>query len=340
MTLDGRRVLVTGATGAVGQAVVDACLAAGASVKTFQRHGAPRTGVDVVAGDITDPDHVATAVQGCDAVVHLASLLHVSNPAPSLLPEYRRVNDEGTAHVVQACEHHGVARLVYASTIAVYGETRREQAPLGEDHPPAPSTAYGASKLAGEAHVRAARDAAGASNGVVLRLAAVYGAGVKGNYRRLARGIARGVYVRTGDGRNRRTLVHEADVAAATVLALTHPRAAGAVFNVTDGAVHEVREVVDAIATAMNRRPPRWTLPVPMVRAVASALETTAGVVGRRSPITSATIDKLLEDIAVDGTRIQASLGFRPRYSLVDGWREVIARWRVEGDLEPTGRVR
>jgi nucleoside-diphosphate-sugar epimerase len=225
-SLAGRRVLVTGATGAVGRAVTTALADAGADVHVLVRRHAPVPGASTThIGDITAPATVVPALAGCDAVVHLAALLHVVNPTAAVEADARRVNDEATAALVDASLAAGVSRLVYASTITVYGP----QAPgtlLDEQSPCRPDTAYGQTKLAGERHVLAARGAGGHPLGVVLRLAAVYGVGVKGNYRRLLDALARGRYIQIGQGRNRRVLVHEDDVARAVLLALTHPDAA------------------------------------------------------------------------------------------------------------------
>ena len=103
----------------------------------------------------------------------------------------------------------------------------------------------------------------------MLRLGAVYGAQVKGNYRRLLSALARGRFVPIGSGRNRRTLIYDKDVARAALLAVCHPDAAGRVFNVTDGEVHTMATIVRTLCTALGRRPPCLTLPAGPVRALA-----------------------------------------------------------------------
>jgi UDP-glucose 4-epimerase len=198
----------------------------------------------------------------------------------------------------------------------VYGPTARGCV-VDEQTPPRPDTLYGVTKLEGEEPVLGA-------GGVVLRLAAVYGPSMKGNYPRLVEAIRRGRLVMVGDGRNRRTLVHVDDVCAAALLAAEHADARGRVYNVTDGAVHELGEVVAAIAAALGRRPPGIRLPAGPVRVAAGLLEDALGAVGRGAPVRRATIDKLTEDVAVSGRRIQEELGFRPAYELRAGWRQAL----------------
>lgn len=327
--LTGRHVLVTGATGAIGHSVTVALAAAGAEVHALIRRPGevPAAAVKHI-GDITDPATVAAALPGIDTVVHLAALLHISDPTRALEGQYHRVNDQATADLVSACVAAGVRRIVHISTIAVYGQGRPGGPPLDETAPCAPSTAYGRTKLASERHVLAARGAADDRLGVVLRLGAVYGVGIKGNYRRLVEALARGRYVHVGAGRNRRVLVHEQDVADAVVLAAHHPAAAGRIFNVTDGRLHELRDIVAAICRALERPLPRVRVPVSLARTGAMGVEVVARLVRRRAPVTRRTIETLVEDVAVDGGRLQRDLGFAPRFDLERGWRDVVERMR------------
>jgi UDP-glucose 4-epimerase len=169
--------------------------------------------------------------------------------------------------------------------------------------------------------------------GTVLRLGAVYGSRIKGNYERLTRALARHRFIPIGNGFNRRTLVYNRDVARAAALVVSHPAAAGRVFNVTDGTFHTLNEIIESICSALGRKPPRFALPVSPVRWAAGLLEDGARVFGRSSPVTRATIDKYTEDIAVDSRRIQDELGFKPQYDLKTGWKETVEEMRRRGEL-------
>lgn len=319
--------LVTGATGAVGAAIVEA-VAPTHDVRTLSRRPpAPDlfpVPVTAVTGDVADASAVRRAVEGVDAVVHLAALLHIVNPPPHLRGEYERVNVHGTAAVLDAARQAGVSRVVLMSTIAVYGHAGRRM--LTEASPPAPDTFYGETKLAAERLALAAERADGTPLATVLRSAAVYGPRVKGNYQRLVLALSRGRFVPIGPGDNLRTLVHESDLAAAAALAVSDPGAAGRVYNVTDGAPHPLREIITAICDGLGRRPPRWHAPMAPIRVAMRA----AGLLDARLP---RMLDKYLEEVAVDGSLIQAELGFRPRYGLTEGWRATIDAMRREGTL-------
>ncbi len=331
----GRVALVTGATGMVGPRVLDAFRQAGFAVRTLSNtppdSGSVPADVEVRTGEISDAATVRDAVEGVAVVVHLAALLHIPDPPASLRDAYERTNVGGTRAVVEASLAAGVERVVFFSTIAVYGEATGDV--LTEDSPVRPATLYARTKAEAERIVLAARTAGGTPMGVVLRPGSVYGARVKGNYRRLVRALARRRFVPIGAGSNRRAMVYDKDVADAAVLAATHPAAAGRIYNVSDGEGHTLREIIGTICDALGRTPPRWHVPLWPVRAGVGLVESAARVVGARPLVSRATIDKYTEDIAVDSRRIRDELGFAPRYDLRAGWREAIAGMREAGEL-------
>ena len=323
-----RRVaLVTGATGAIGPSVV-AALSKTHDVRTFSRQPPPAglfpETVTPLTGDVADANAMRNAARGADVIVHLAALLHIVDPPQELRAEYERVNVTGTKTVIDAALAEGVSRVVLMSTIAVYGYGTRAR--LDEDSPVHPETFYGQTKLSAERVAIAARRPGGSSLATVLRSAAVYGPRVKGNYDRLVRALARRRFIPIGPGENLRTLIFDRDLASATALAATHPAAAGRVYNVSDGTPHSLREIIAAISQALGRRPPRWHAPVAPVRLALRA----ASIIDHRLP---RVLEKYLEEVAVDASRIQVELGFRPETDLLDGWRSTV------GEMRRTGRL-
>lgn len=153
---NGRKVLVTGAEGFIGSALVDMLVDSGAEVRAFvhykpyaekgnlARYLAPGSPVEMIAGDVRDAGRVMDAVAGCDTVFHLAALIGIpySYDSPGA---YVQTNVVGTENVAEACRRHAVRRLVHTSTSEVYGTART--APIGEDHPLQPQSPYSASKI-------------------------------------------------------------------------------------------------------------------------------------------------------------------------------------------------
>jgi nucleoside-diphosphate-sugar epimerase len=324
-----RSALVTGATGVIGPRLVQQLIASGYTVRVLVRRPPPAAllpeSVEVMIGDITYEDAVAAAVAGTTHVFHLAAKLHINDPDNSLAGQYRRTNVDGARIVAEAARDAGVSRFVFFSSIAVYGPSKPGEV-LHEGSPALATSLYGSTKRdAEEMLLSIRRQSDDEPLAVILRLGSVYGSRMKGNYRELVRWLRRGIFVPIGPGDNRRTLVHEEDVADAALLAAVHPAAAGGIYNVTDGDVHTFREIVAVICQVLGRAPPRLHVPIPVARACARALDSGLTLAGRTSRAGSL-VEKLLEDMAVDGSRIQEELGFRPRFDLRTGWGATIAR--------------
>ncbi len=245
--------------------------------------------------------------------------------------KYERVNVGGTATVVEAAIKAGVKRVVLFSTIAVYGQADGQV--LNEQSPTHPDTFYAQTKLAAEKIVLNARGADGQPLGTVLRLGAVYGSRIKGNYERLTRALAHNRFIPIGNGLNRRMLVYDKDVGRAAALTVSHPAAVGRVFNVTDGEFHTLNEIIESICSALGRKPPLLSLPVGPTRTLVGLIEQGSHAIGLKPPVTRAMIDKYTEDIAVDGSRIRTELGFKPQYDLRSGWQETVQEMRRMGEL-------
>ena len=329
-------ILVTGASGAVGPAVVDIVLNAGYRVRTLSIDPLPdiirEKGVEEITGDITDVPSVRQAMKGVKLVVHLAGLLHISEASSYMDKEYERVNVGGTTTVVSEALKANVSRIVFFSTIAVYGQSKGII--VNENKVPKPDTVYAKTKFSAEKIVLDAIDGEGSPIGVVLRFGAIYGPRMKGNYRRLTHSLASGRFLPIGSGKNRRTLVYDRDAAQAVLLAVEHHNAPGKVFNVSDGKFHTVHDILLAICRALGKRPPLFSLPLGAVRIMVTMAEKVARYLGSRAPITRTVIDKYVEDIAVESQRITDELGFAPIYDLEKGWLETLEIMRQSGDLK------
>lgn len=326
-----RKVLVTGATGAVGPLLVKRLLQEGFLVRTFSLDKMCDSSVwqgtvEEYIGDVTDSRAVQAAMKGVDLVVHMAALLHIVNPQNCMKEQYERVNVSGTANVMRAALQAGAQRVLLFSTIAVYGRSGGEI--LNESSKTEPDTMYAETKLAAEKIVLDSYDRLGRPIGVVLRLGAIYGPGMKGNYERLLRALDKSRFVHVGDGENRRTLISVWDAAEAAVLALTHPDAAGKVYNATDGCVYPIRDIIAAVCSALGRRPPWISLPYKPVEFTAACIDWITCRLGLRSANMKAVLKKYTEDIAVESKLIQEQLGFLPKYDLRSGWLETVEEMR------------
>jgi nucleoside-diphosphate-sugar epimerase len=311
------RVLVTGAGGFVGRAVLPALRAAGfepvAASRNPQDDRLPG-GVEVRRAPSLGPDaDWSAALAGCQAVVHLAARVHVMRDAAAdPLAEFRAANARGTRRLAEQAAAAGVRRFVFASSVKAMGETTAER-PLVESDPPAPADPYGLSKLEAERSL-AEVAATGGLEPVVLRLPLVYGPGVKGNFLSLLRLCKTAPPLPLGSVANRRSLLYVGNLADAVIRCLAIPAAAGRTFLLSDGEDLSTPELVRRLAAALGR--PARLLPCPpgLLRLAAVAL-------GRR-----AAAARLLDSLAVDGGEIRRTLGWTPPFSVAEGLAAT-ARW-------------
>ena len=165
--------LVTGATGAIGPTLVSQLLANGYIVRTYGRTFPPpwllELGIVHYSGSITDANALALALKGVDTVFHLAALLHIENPSPTLTSEYHRVNVVGGKTIAEGSARATARQVIYFSTVKVYGI--RQRLPVKEAYPTVPKTIYARTKLEGEQAIKGAEGI----ESTVLRLSPVYG---------------------------------------------------------------------------------------------------------------------------------------------------------------------
>jgi nucleoside-diphosphate-sugar epimerase len=248
------RVLVTGASGYIGQHLSLRLLAAGWQVRGMARSARPRLlqEVEWVRGDLADEQIVTEAVAGCDAIVHLACLpLAASKQNPV---EAMRVNGVGTLRLLEAAQSAGVTTVIYASSGQVYGG--RAELPNRETVAPNPDSSYAASKLCGENWCRAFANTTQMTV-QILRLFNVYGSAADGSLRptvesiflrQLLQGQQPVVRGNLDEGRD---FVHVDDVLAAIDLALVH-QDPGQVMNIGTGKCTTMVELARQCARAVG----------------------------------------------------------------------------------------
>lgn len=287
--------LVTGATGFLGEHVVGQLVAAGLRPACFVRatsHTAPleRLGLPLHAGGLGDVDGLARALAGVEVLVNLASLGFGHAPA-----------------ILAACRRAGVQRAVFISTTAIF------------------TTLDAGSKATRLAAEQAIRDSGLAWT--ILRPTMIYGTERDRNMARLVRYLARWPIIPVlGPGDRLQQPVHVADLAAAVVAAVQRPVAQGKAYNVSGAAPLTYNEVIDETARALNRRVLKLHLPVGVAVATLRAYERIAP----RPVLKAEQALRLNEDKAFDHAEAARDLGFAPR-SFADGIRAQVRRMRGLG---------
>jgi nucleoside-diphosphate-sugar epimerase len=259
------KILVTGGAGFIGSHLVKKLLSEGCSVVVLDSFLSGRLenlsgfsgkgGFEVVEGDVRDRKTVEKALDGVDAVAHLAALI---DPADSVHRPllFHDVNVTGTVNVLKACVEKRVEKFVFASSAAVYGDGN--PLPLREECELRPVSPYAASKVSGEYYCKTFSSCYGLGC-LVLRLFNAYGPGqgenqYAGVLTKFVKAGLRGETLKiTGDGCQTRDFVNIDDIVVAFVKALKHLPMKGEVLNVCTGAGTSINSLAKAVCGILGK---------------------------------------------------------------------------------------
>ena len=312
MSYFGRKVLVSGAGGFIGSQLTEWLVVEGARVRVFIRYNSQAKkgwldeappevckSIEVIRGDLKDPEAVRQAVRGSEIVFHLGALIAIpfsyQNPT-----DFFQTNVLGTLHIANACREFGVERLVHTSTSEVYGTAK--QVPMAEDHPQTGQSPYSASKIGADRLVESFILSFGLP-AVILRPFNTYGP--RQSERAVIPTIVRQALfdnmLRLGSLHPTRDFTYVSDTVEGFCLAGVTEGIAGRTLHFGAGKETSIRELADLVMQLAGR-----TIP----------LEQEA--VRLRPP--GSEVDRLL----CDAGEFHRLTGWEPKVSLVDGLRRVI----------------
>ena len=311
------KVLVTGADGFIGSHSVEALLSAGYGVRALCQYksfhywgwleGIEHPGLEVLTGDVRDPNLCREIVKGCTTVYHLAALIAI--PYSYIAPDsYVDTNIKGTLNICQACRDAGVSRLVVTSTSEVYGTAR--YVPIDEKHPKQPQSPYSATKIGADAIALSFHNAFSLPV-VIARPFNTYGP------RQSARAIIPSIISQIASGRREimvgdltptRDFNYVADTAAGFIALGITPGVEGKEINIATGTEVSMRETLESIAELMGEDVKYVTDP--------ARLRPSGSEVFR---------------LCGDNTIITSMTDWRPRYTLRDGLKATI-EWFLKSE--------
>ena len=306
-------ILVTGASGFVGQRLCSALLSGGFSVRAAVRSGRPlliADSLEVVAiGEIDNQTDWSTEFVHIDCVIHCAARAHVMNETEADAPAaYRAVNVDGTRRLAEQAAEAGVRRLVYLSSIKVNGEQTVPGERFNSFDNVFPQDPYGISKWEAEQalHEVAARTGLEV---VIIRPPLVYGPEVKGNFLSMLGWLSRGVPLPLGAIQNRRSLVGIDNLVDLLITCIDHPAAANQTFLVSDDKDLSTTELLRHMGQALGM--PAKLLPVP-----SSLLQFGANLLGKKD-----VAQRLLGNLQVDISKTKEILNWKPPVGVDEGLR-------------------
>lgn len=327
--------LVTGGGGFLGAAIVRRLRERGDSVHSLSRRRHDELdalGVMQHQGDIADSLTVSRAAAGCDVIFHVAAKAGVGGR----YRDYHRVNVAGTANVLTACRHHGIARLVYTSSPSVVFNGR-DMAGVNESvpYPRHYEAAYPQTKAIAEHMILHANDPTLTT--VSLRPHLIWGPGDNHLIPRLLARARAGRLRRIGAESKLIDSVYidnaaDAHLLAADRLAPGSP-VAGKAYFITQGEPVPLWDLVNRILHAAGLGPVTRSVPAGLAYAAGWVLEMVYGVIRPRDepPMTRFVARELTTAHWFDIGAARRDLGYEPRISLEEGLRRLAASFRQDG---------
>lgn len=308
------KVLITGATGFVGRAVLRRMHGDGFTVTAASRREAfdlPKHVTRcVISGLCSDTDWSA-ALCGQDVVVHCAARVHVMQEFETdPLDAFRSVNVHGTINLARQAVVAGIRRFLFISSIGVNG-AQTLNAPFTAADEPQPHSPYASSKYEAEIELNKLSMETGLEV-VIIRPPLVYGLDAPGNFGALIRWLLRGVPLPLGSIENRRSYVALDNLVDLVVTCSRHPAAAGQIFMVSDGEDVSTTQLLHRTAHVMGK--PAWLIPVP-----AGLLQLGATLLGKRD-----VAQRLCGSLQVDISKTRQVLGWSPPLTLDQGLKKAV----------------
>lgn len=325
-----KTVLVTGANGFIGSRVCRLLTASGYAVRIVCREtsdlkllkGVPYS---KAIADITHPETLPAAIKEVDYVIHLAGSISAKNEDAFL-----RVNRQGTLNLITAIKDHhpDIKKFVLVSSVAASGPA--SGTPRREEDLPAPLTAYGRSKLAGEETLRPFYDHIPIT---VIRPPAVYGPGDRAILTLFSL-TRRGFKPYMAGGHNRVHMVYVDDLAFAIKAAMESEQSAGQTYFIAETDAHTVREMLDIMADLQGKKGIGVNIPLWLLNFFASISEFFSKMAGRAPLFSRDKVRELTSDWKLDLSKAYRQLGFVSKVDFTSGAKTTIDWYIREGWLK------
>lgn len=325
------RYLITGATGFLGPYLIRRLLSDGQECRCLVRPGSDTTtltqpGVELVRGDISDPQTLAGIASGMDRMIHMATLGHMDNYTVTE-EMFEMVNVRGTTAIMHEASKAGVDKVVHCSSVAAMGICR--DVPADEKSDCQPHHPYGRSKLKAEKEVQRLVNNEGLPAPIV-RFSMIYGPGDPRDILKLTRLAKKGLFPKIGNKPKLTPLIHAEDAVDGLLLALEKgiPGDCYLITNPTSEPFDTIRKIL--LQALGIKRPPLY-IPEWAAFLAASILEKSYSALGRTPPVSRKNIESTLADRVFSVAKATAELDFHTRIDPQQGLMETVSWYKKKG---------
>ena len=314
------KVLVTGGSGFIGTNLVKDLLAEDHSVLIYDKKISARYPDNCIVADVRDKNRLADAMQGVDAVCHLAAEHH-DNVRPISL--YYDVNAGGAENIVYGLEKHGIKRLVFTSTVAVYGLDAGES---HEESPINPFNDYGKSKYRSETIFTDWANNGDGRGLFIVRPTVVFGEGNVGNVSVLLKQLRSRKFVMVGNGTNKKSMSYVGNVSKFLALLVENPPESGVnIYNYSDKPDFDMENLINIVQSADGKTHKTvFRLPYSLGLFGGYVFDFLSLITKRSFPVSSIRIKKFCANTVIKADKL-GKIDFQPPYSLTEGIRNTIS---------------
>lgn len=263
--------------------------------------------------DVLDKGKLTQLLQGTPCVVNLAAE-HKDNVTPVSL--YNKVNVEGAQVLCDACEANGIEKIIFTSSVAVYGLNKVNP---DESHPTDPFNHYGKSKLAAEeVYIRWQKADPENRSLVIVRPTVVFGEKNRGNVYSLLKQIASGRFFRIGKGENKKSMAYVGNISAFLIHAVKTARSGFELYNYVDTPDLSMNELVSICEKQLKVNISKVKVPVILAQMGGLGFDLMSKISGKKFAISRVRVTKFCATTQFNASKAHAS-DFNPPYTLKEG---------------------
>ena len=275
--------------------------------------------------DVRNTEQLSGLLKDADIIVLLAAE-HRDDVSPTSL--YYDVNVQGTKNVLDAMEQNGVKKIIFTSSVAVYGLNKKNP---NEQHPTDPFNHYGKSKLHAEAVLREWFEKDPANRQVqIIRPTVIFGERNRGNVYNLLKQIASGSFLMIGKGENQKSMAYVGNIVAFIDRLLLNEQPGFEIYNYVDKPDLTMNELTSVVTTKMGKKPSSIRIPYSLGMLGGIGFDVLAFLTRKKFAISSVRVKKFCATTQFDATKAHSN--FKPPFTLSEGIERTIQKEFINTD--------